>query len=134
MLREKSRGAKDSLYGPPSALSTVGLAVVVGIAYFMAARLGLALRAATGTSVFWPALGLSVAALIVCGPGAAGSDRGAARAAAMSTLLGTAKLNDIDPLAWLADVLARIAAVSLSLFHSQGSSSTSRLCGVPVAA
>jgi transposase len=32
----------------------------------------------------------------------------------MSTLLGTAKLNDVDPLAWLADVLARIASTSLS--------------------
>jgi len=39
----------------------------------------------------------------------AGSDRGADRAAAVTTLIMTAKLNDIDPLAWLADVLARIA-------------------------
>ena len=39
----------------------------------------------------------------------AGSERGADRAAAMTTLIATAKLNDIDPLAWLADVLARIA-------------------------
>jgi len=31
-----------------------------------------------------------------------------ARAAAMATLITTAKLNDIDPQAWLADVLARI--------------------------
>jgi transposase len=39
----------------------------------------------------------------------AGSDRGADRAAFMATLLMTAKLNHIDPQAWLADVLARIA-------------------------
>jgi transposase len=39
----------------------------------------------------------------------AGSERGADRAAAMATLITTAKLNDIDPLAWLADVLSRIA-------------------------
>ncbi len=39
----------------------------------------------------------------------AGSERGADRAAAMTTLIMTAKLNEIDPLAWLADVLARIA-------------------------
>jgi transposase len=39
----------------------------------------------------------------------AGSDRGADRAAAMATLIMTAKLNDVDPLAWLSDVLARIA-------------------------
>ncbi|MBF6561438.1 MAG: IS66 family transposase [Candidatus Binataceae bacterium] len=39
----------------------------------------------------------------------AGSDRGGERAAAMYSLLATAKLNDVDPRAWLADVLARIA-------------------------
>src|ERR1700757_4059725 len=38
----------------------------------------------------------------------AGSDRGGERAAIMMTLIHTAKLNDIDPQAWLADVLARI--------------------------
>ncbi|MGH8513934.1 MAG: IS66 family transposase, partial [Gammaproteobacteria bacterium] len=39
----------------------------------------------------------------------AGSDRGGERAAIMLTLIQTARLNDIDPQAWLADVLARIA-------------------------
>ena len=39
----------------------------------------------------------------------AGSDRGGERAAAMYSLIATAKLNDIDPRAWLADVLGRIA-------------------------
>jgi transposase len=39
----------------------------------------------------------------------AGSERGADRAAVMATLIMTAKLNDIDPQAWLADVLARIS-------------------------
>jgi hypothetical protein len=38
----------------------------------------------------------------------AGSDRGGQRAAAMYTLINTAKLNDVDPQARLADVLARI--------------------------
>lgn len=38
----------------------------------------------------------------------AGSDAGGRRAAAMYTLIETAKLNDIDPRAWLADVLARL--------------------------
>jgi transposase len=38
----------------------------------------------------------------------AGSDRGGERAAIMLTLIHTAKLNDVDPQAWLADVLARI--------------------------
>jgi IS66 C-terminal element len=44
----------------------------------------------------------------------AGSERGADRAAAMATLIMTAKLNDIDPLAWLADVLGRIADIPQS--------------------
>ena len=39
----------------------------------------------------------------------AGSDRGGQSAAVMLTLIQTAKLNGIDPKAWLADVLARIA-------------------------
>lgn len=39
----------------------------------------------------------------------AGSDRGADRAAIMATLITTAKLNDVDPQAWLADALAHIA-------------------------
>ncbi len=37
----------------------------------------------------------------------AGSDRGGERAALMYTLIQTARLNDVDPQAWLADVLAR---------------------------
>jgi hypothetical protein len=39
----------------------------------------------------------------------AGSDRGGERAALLYGLIVTAKLNDVDPQAWLADVLARIA-------------------------
>lgn len=38
-----------------------------------------------------------------------GSDRGGERAAVLYTLIQTARLNDVDPQAWLADVLARIA-------------------------
>src|SRR5205814_1929 len=38
----------------------------------------------------------------------AGNDRGGERAASMYTLIETAKLNDVDPQAWLADVLSRI--------------------------
>ena len=39
-----------------------------------------------------------------------GSDRGGQRAAAMYSLIITCKMNGVDPQAWLADVLARIAA------------------------
>ena len=38
-----------------------------------------------------------------------GSDQGGERAAAIYTLIVTAKLNDLDPEAYLRDVLARIA-------------------------
>src|SRR5918997_2631445 len=47
----------------------------------------------------------------------AGSDRGGERAAAMYSLIATAKLNDVDPRAWLADVLARIADHPASHLH-----------------
>ena len=38
-----------------------------------------------------------------------GSDRGGDRAAVLYSLIQTANLNDVDPQAWLADILARIA-------------------------
>ena len=44
----------------------------------------------------------------------AGSDRGGQRAAAIYTLIATAKLNGVDPQAWLADALARIADMPTS--------------------
>ena len=47
----------------------------------------------------------------------AGSERGAERAAAMYTLIMTARLNDVDPKAWLADVFARIAEIPQTRLH-----------------
>ncbi|MDA9393135.1 hypothetical protein WN73_21770 [Bradyrhizobium sp. CCBAU 45394] len=44
-----------------------------------------------------------------------GSDRGGDRAAMMYSLIVTAKMNDLDPQAWIADVLARIAAHPVQL-------------------
>jgi transposase len=41
----------------------------------------------------------------------AGSDRGGERAAIMYSLIVSAKMNDIDPQAWLADVLGRIGDI-----------------------
>ena len=46
-----------------------------------------------------------------------GSDRSGVRAAAMYTLIGTARLNDVDPQAWLADVLGRIAETPQNRLH-----------------
>ena len=47
----------------------------------------------------------------------AGSQRGADRAAVMLTLITTCRLNDVDPKAWLADVLARIADLPVARLH-----------------
>ena len=44
----------------------------------------------------------------------AGSSRGGDRAAFMYSLIVTAKMNDVDPLAWLADVLARMPSLVVS--------------------
>ena len=44
----------------------------------------------------------------------AGSQRGGDRAAFFYTLIVSAKLNDVAPQAWLADVLARIADTPMS--------------------
>jgi hypothetical protein len=46
-----------------------------------------------------------------------GSDRGGERAAAIYTLIATAKLNDVAPDAWLADVLRRINDLPVSRLH-----------------
>ncbi len=46
----------------------LGLAIVIGIAYTLAARFGLALRADPGVAVFWPAAGIAVGALLAWGP------------------------------------------------------------------
>src|SRR3954468_2343179 len=53
---------------PPWIISAI-LAVAVGIAYFLAARLSLALLTKPdGVAVFWPAAGVSAGVLIALGP------------------------------------------------------------------
>ncbi|MGY4171620.1 IS66 family transposase [Bradyrhizobium sp. USDA 4529] len=47
----------------------------------------------------------------------AGSQRGANRAAIVLTMITTCRLNDVDPKAWLADVLTRIADLPTSRLH-----------------
>ena len=47
----------------------------------------------------------------------AGSDQGGERAAAMYSLIQTAKLNSVDPRAWLANVLTRIADTPQQRLH-----------------
>lgn len=48
----------------------------------------------------------------------AGADSGGERAAAIYSLIGTAKLNGVDPEAWLRHVLANIADHPGSLYAS----------------
>src|SRR5262245_7312537 len=61
--------SREGLLNPyTSRLGIVGAAIAIGVAYFIAARLGLALLASTGTSVFWPGAGIAVGALVVGGP------------------------------------------------------------------
>jgi hypothetical protein len=47
----------------------------------------------------------------------AGSERGGDRAAFMHTLIMTAKMNDIDPLSWMADVLETLPDMPVSRVH-----------------
>src|SRR6266581_5136832 len=52
-------------------LRAIGLAIAVGIAYFLAARLSLVLLTKPdGVAVFWPAAGVAAGVLIALGPGA----------------------------------------------------------------
>jgi signal transduction histidine kinase len=62
--RELTAGVNLTRWGP-----SIGLAVVVGIVYFEAARLSLALLTKPeGVAVFWPAAGISAGVLIALGP------------------------------------------------------------------
>ncbi len=72
----------------------IGLAVVVGVAYFLAARLSLLLLTKPdGVAVFWPAAGVSSGLLISLGPGARWPVIGGAMAATIvANLLGDRNL------------------------------------------
>jgi hypothetical protein len=57
----------------------------------------------------------------------AGSDEGGRRAAAIYTLIATAKLNDVDPQTWLADVLARLPGSKRSSSIEEGAATDARI-------
>ena len=47
----------------------IGLAILIGVAYFLAARLSLLLLTKPdGVAVFWPASGVAAGALVALGP------------------------------------------------------------------
>ncbi len=68
---EKLQGAAFRLNRPnQSWLGAVGTILVVGIAYFLAARVGVVLGVSQGVPIFWPAAGIAVGAFIALGPNA----------------------------------------------------------------
>jgi integral membrane sensor domain MASE1 len=70
MLQNLSQGVRRRTRDDPTPSRTgaIGLAVAVGIAYFIAAQLGLAFLAKPdGVAVFWPAAGVSSGVLIALG-------------------------------------------------------------------
>src|SRR4030081_1544078 len=61
----------DAVDPPPRWLGAGALALAVGIAYFLSARLSLALLTKPdGVAVFWPAAGVAAGVLIALGPSA----------------------------------------------------------------
>src|SRR5258708_10647225 len=70
MLQNLSQGVHRKTRDDPtlSRIGAIGLAIAVGIAYFVAAQLSLALLAKPdGVAVFWPAAGVSSGVLIALG-------------------------------------------------------------------
>ncbi|RWP40276.1 MASE1 domain-containing protein [Mesorhizobium sp.] len=68
-LRVQAQGS-DAADQTQQWMSSIWLAVVVGIAYFVAAQLSLSLLTPDGVAVFWPAAGIAAGALIALGPSA----------------------------------------------------------------
>jgi PAS domain S-box-containing protein len=71
-LRERAQHPLHTVADPTGGLvGSIGPAVTVGVAYFLAARLSLALLTKPdGVAVFWPASGVAAGVLIALGPSA----------------------------------------------------------------
>ena len=70
-LQWERRGSHSDSSASRSWIGSVGLTLVVGIAYFLAARLSLALvTEPDGVAVFWPAAGIASGTIIALGSGA----------------------------------------------------------------
>ena len=105
----------------PSWVASIGLTIAIGIAYFMAARLGLALRTNPGgVAFFWPAAGVAVGALVVLGPSAwlPGAVAVASASIATNLLIGrNTWLVCIFALVNVAQALLTEAAARFALHH-----------------
>src|SRR5499426_1618442 len=76
-------GGRGSLLATAPWIAAFGAAVGMGVAYFLAARLGLALLSApSDVAVFWPASGIAAGVLIISG-------RRAATAIVLGVVIGT---------------------------------------------
>src|SRR5262249_18481825 len=69
-LLGKIQGAASVNSPRQSWLGAVGPFLVVGIAYFLSARVGVVLGVSQGVPIFWPAAGIAVGAFITLGPNA----------------------------------------------------------------
>src|SRR6202035_1443509 len=103
-MLQSLRGQVQSRLSPaakPAWVGAIGLAVAVGAAYFLAARLSLVLLTKPdGVAVFWPASGVAAGVLIALGPRARWPVAGGAMAATVvANLLG-------DRTVWSAIVFA----------------------------
>jgi signal transduction histidine kinase/DNA-binding response OmpR family regulator len=97
MLQNLQNGIRRRLstsMAPMRWTGSIGLAVVVGVAYFLAARLSLALLTKPeGVAVFWPAAGVAAGVLIALGPRARWPvAAGAMAATIVANLLGDRNL------------------------------------------
>ena len=97
MLQNRQNGILHRLSAgtdPTSWVGSIGLAVAVGVAYFLAARLSLALLTKPeGVAVFWPAAGVAAGVLIALGPRARWPvAAGAMAATIVANLLGDRNL------------------------------------------
>ena len=103
-------------------LGLLGLAVAVGIAYFLAARLGLALLTkADGVAVFWPASGVAAGILIALGPAARlPVIAGAAGATIAANLLGDRNLSSALVFALCNAAEAVLAAAIVERYFGSG--------------
>src|SRR5262245_34207696 len=69
--RNLAQRSLSALIGRRPWVSAIGTAAAVGVAYFLAAELSLALLTKPeGVAVFWPAAGVAVGAIIALGPNA----------------------------------------------------------------
>ncbi|UVC12835.1 MASE1 domain-containing protein [Mesorhizobium onobrychidis] len=119
-LRVQAQGS-DAADQSRQWMSSIWLAVVVGIAYFAAAQLSLSLLTPDGVAVFWPAAGIAAGALIALGPGARlGVVVGTMIATIVANLLGDRNLGSATVFAVCNGVEALLTASLIERYFGSG--------------